>query len=223
MLNKEEPHIRPLTKLDREGLKQVIFAMLPDNDQKLITPKMVRDTLLGMVDSVLNLNDDNVDLRAYQTDILTVNQPGQTVFKLTQVPINPEPDSRFEVEGIVQQYGVDYTISNDELTVIQHPNWSLKTSHSLSIQYRYFQPAPVSGGGSGGNGGGSGGNGTLAEYEQQLNNQLSITINHNLDRYPNVRAVIGNKLQMVLDVEYPSRNQLIVRFRTPQSGVIIYS
>jgi hypothetical protein len=64
MQNKDEAHIVLLPTMTREALKQLILLEVLDNDNKLITPQMVRRVFNAVVDSVINWQDDTVDLRS---------------------------------------------------------------------------------------------------------------------------------------------------------------
>jgi hypothetical protein len=139
MSNKNEQHILDLpNKAGRVDLKQQVENQFPDNLQKLITARRLRDFLYMLIDSVINWVDDNVDLRAYANETLPVTTDGQTAFSLTHTPVNPDKDAILTVDGIKQQYGDDFTISGHLLTFIPSPDWGLKTTHKVVLQYRYY-------------------------------------------------------------------------------------
>jgi hypothetical protein len=66
-------------------------------------------------------------------DILTIGVNGQTVFAISQLPINPLT-SKLELNGAKQKYGIDYTIAGTVLTWIS-PIFTLKTSDTLELYY----------------------------------------------------------------------------------------
>jgi hypothetical protein len=179
MQNKDEAHIVLLPTMTREALKQLILLEVLDNDNKLITPQMVRRVFNALVDSVINWQDDTVDLRSYNTEILTAID-NQTEFTLQFIPINPDKDMQFTVDGIDQQYGVDFTVVDNILTFIPNTEWTIKATMRVAVKYRYFTVTS-----SGGTGGGTGGNtGGFNFIEVAIASQTNITITHNLGRLP---------------------------------------
>ena len=187
MLNKDEAHIVVLPTKNREQLKQVILTEVLDNDNKLITPEMVRTALNALVDSVINWQDDNVDLRAYANENL-VAVDNQTEFELQYTPINPEYDMLFAIDGVVQQYGEDYTVDNNVITFLPSADWQVKSTMKVTAQYRYFLVS------SGGSGGGANPSTGINYIEVSLTNQSSVTITHNLGRLPIGITIYENQL-----------------------------
>ena len=71
-------------------------------------------------------NGDNMD-------VLTIASNGQTVFAISQLPIN-QNTSKLELNGAKQKYGIDYTIAGTVLTWIS-PQFTLRTSDTLELYY----------------------------------------------------------------------------------------
>ena len=71
-------------------------------------------------------NGDNID-------VLTIASNGQTVFAISQLPININT-SKLELNGAKQKFGIDYTIAGTVLTWIS-PNFALRTSDTLELYY----------------------------------------------------------------------------------------
>jgi hypothetical protein len=188
MINKNEQHILDLPdKAGRVDLKQAVEDKFPDNLQKLIRAKHLRDFLYMLINSVINWTNDNVDLRAYANETLVVQSDGQVIFQLEKKPVNPSKDAVLTIDGVKQQYGDDFTITDDVLTFIPGPDWALKTSHKVVLKYRYYLANMGNGGGGNGNGGGN-----IGVTEIEVTNQTSITINHNLGRLPIVVVYEGS-------------------------------
>jgi hypothetical protein len=178
MSNKNEQHILDLPdKKGRVDLKQEVEDKFPDNLQKFITAKRLRDFLYMLINSVINWTNDNVDLRAYENQTLTVNIAGQTVFNLAKIPVNPEKDAVLSVDGVKQQYGSDFTILGNVLTFIPNSEWELKPMHKVVLKYRYYLENM-------GNGNGGGVSPSFSYVEVPITNQTTITVTHDLGRLP---------------------------------------
>lgn len=66
-------------------------------------------------------------------DVLTIASNGQTVFAISQLPINVNT-SKLELNGAKQRYGIDYTIAGTVLTWISS-QFILRTSDTLELYY----------------------------------------------------------------------------------------
>ncbi len=66
-------------------------------------------------------------------DVLTIASNGQTVFAISQLPININT-SKLELNGAKQKFGIDYTIAGTVLNWIS-PNFALRTSDTLELYY----------------------------------------------------------------------------------------
>lgn len=69
-----------------------------------------------------------------QTDRFTPTN-GQTVFVLAQIPMDPE-DVEVSVNGLVQEYMTEYTLSGSTLTWLNN-NFPLTTTDRLRVTYNY--------------------------------------------------------------------------------------
>lgn len=218
-MNKNEQHILDLPdKKGRVDLKQEVENKFPDNLQKLITAKKLRDFLYMLINSVINWTNDNVDLRAYENETLAVTENGQTEFELLKIPVNPEKDAVLTVDGVKQQYGVDFTISSNELTFIPNSDWQLKPSHRVVLKYRYYLDNM-------GNGGGSnpGPNPTTPDYQSfNITNLSTITITHNLGRLPIGVMVYDSNGNAVTCALQANASTLILEFNQPFTGKVLF-
>ncbi len=222
MENKDEAHILLLNTKNREQLKEVILQEVLDNDNKLITPQMVRTALNTLVDSVINWQDDNVDLRGYANEnLLAANNQFQ--FTLRYTPVNPQNDMLFAIDGVLQQYGEDYTVADNIITFLPSNDWHIKSSMKVTAQYRYFL---LSGGGSGG--GGTNPNTGLSYIEVSLTAQSSATITHNFGRLPiGVTIYEYNSTDNVHEVIFPetikaTNVSLNIDFGLPFTGKVLF-
>lgn len=215
MQNKDEAHILPLPTKTREELKQVILNEVLNNDNKLITPQMVRTAFNALVDSLINWRDDTIDLRRYHSEsLVAINN--QTEFTLQFTPINPDKDMQFTIDGIDQHYGIDFTVTDDVLTFIPSEDWAIKSTMRLSVKYRYFL-----GGSSGGSGGGSGGNG-FQYIQVNIINLNSLTITHNLGRLPIGVMVYDSTGNAVICALQANESTLTVEFSQPFTGKVLF-
>jgi hypothetical protein len=223
MSNKDEQHILDLPdKKGRVDLKQEVEEKFPDNLQKFITAKRLRDFLYMLINSVINWTNDNVDLRAYENQTLTVNVAGQTVFNLAKIPVNPEKDAVLSVDGVKQQYGADFTILGNVLTFIPNSEWELKPTHKVVLKYRYYLDNMGTGGGTGG-GGNTGG---FNFIEVTIASQTNVTITHDLGRLPigvTVYESVGSGEFELVNTEVIATNTTIaVDFGVSFSGKLLF-
>ncbi len=140
--NKAEPHIVLLTKRNREALKQYALARIYTNDNKEITATMVRESIEAVIDGVPNLIDDNLDLRAYQTENFTLADctlnAGVYSYELAHEAVNPQDDSELTWEGIVCDYGSEYSIAGNQLTFSLDADITQTADLEFTVKYRYF-------------------------------------------------------------------------------------
>ncbi len=220
MSNKNEQHLLDLPdKKGRVDLKQEVEDKFPDNLQKIITARRLRDFLYMLINSVINWTNDNVDLRAYEDETLVVGTVGQTVFSLQKTPVNPEKDAVLSIDGVKQNYGSDFTISGSQLTFIPHVDWVLKPSHKVVLKYRYYLDNMGTGGGSGG-----GGNppSAFTPVEVAINNVATMTVTHNLGRLPvGVMVYDVNGFAVVCGVQ-ASSSILTLDFNQPFVGKVLF-
>jgi hypothetical protein len=222
-INKDEQHILDLTdKQGRVDLKQEVENKFPDNLQKLIKARDLRGFLYMLINSVINWTNDNVDLRAYENQTLTVNANGQTVFNLAKIPVNPEKDAVLTVDGVKQQYGDDFTILGSVLTFIPNAEWELKPTHKVVLKYRYYLDNM-------GNGGGSGGGGITPSFnyiEVAIANQTNITITHNLGRLPIgisiYQSLGGGEFELVNTEVIATNTTITVGFGVSFNGKLLF-
>jgi hypothetical protein len=222
MSNKNEQHILDLPdKKGRVDLKQEVEDKFPDNLQKFITAKRLRDFLYMLINSVINWTNDNVDLRAYENQTLTVNIAGQTVFNLAKIPVNPEKDAVLSVDGVKQQYGADFTILGNVLTFIPNTEWELKPTHKVVLKYRYYLDNMGTGGGTGG-----GNTGGFNFIEVAIASQTNVTVTHDLGRLPigiTVYESIGNGEFELVNTEVIATNTTIaVDFGVSFNGKLLF-
>jgi hypothetical protein len=216
MQNKDEAHIVLLPTMTREALKQLILLEVLDNDNKLITPQMVRTVFNALVDSVINWQDDTVDLRGYHTEVLTAID-NQTEFTLQFIPINPNKDMHLTVDGIDQQYGIDFTVVDNILTFIPATDWTIKATMRVAVKYRYFTVTS--------SGGGSGGGGVTPSFnyiEVAIANQTNVTITHNLGRLPIGIMVYDNLGNVVICSEQATNSTLTLEFSQSFTGTVLF-
>ena len=219
-INKAEQHILDLSdKKGRVDLKQEVENKFPDNLQKLIKARDLRGFLYMLINSVINWINDNVDLRAYENQTLTVNANGQTVFSLAKIPVNPEKDAVLSVDGVKQQYGDDFTILGSVLTFIPNAEWELKPTHKVVLKYRYYLDNMGNGGGSGGGGGVTP---SFNYIEVAIASQTSVTITHNLGRLPIGIMVYDNLGNVVICSEQATNSTLTLEFSQAFTGTVLF-
>jgi hypothetical protein len=142
--NKGEPHLVGLNKKGREMLKAYALSRVYTNDNKEVTAHMVRETVESLIDGLPNLIDDNIDLRAYTSEVFQLadciydNVTQIYTFAMAEVAKNANDDSQFYIEGMVQAYGIDYLIIEDALIFSIDDELEDTDLLELEIKYRYF-------------------------------------------------------------------------------------
>jgi hypothetical protein len=222
-INKNEQHILDLTdKQGRVDLKQEVEDQFPNNLQKEITASRLRNFLYMLINSVINWTNDNVDLRAYENQTLTVNANGQTVFNLAKIPVNAEKDAVLTVDGVKQQYGDDFTILGNVLTFIPNSEWELKPTHKVVLKYRYYLDNMGTGGGTGG-GNNTGG---FNFIEVNIASQNTITVTHNLGRLPIgisiYQSLGGGEFELVNTEVIATNTTITVGFGASFNGKLLF-
>lgn len=141
-LNKEESHVVALAKKTRIELKTLLLEKIPDNLQKQIMAVDVRDTFEAVIDSTVNLIEENLDLRAYASHKFTLADctlsSGVYTYTLAHAAVNPDDDSELTVEGIACDYGTEYHISGTALTFSLDSSITSTTDLEFTVKYRYF-------------------------------------------------------------------------------------
>jgi hypothetical protein len=142
--NKAEPHLVSLPKKTRTELKAYRQTKVYKNDNKEIKAEMLADYLDAVTDATPNILDDNLDLRAYKSEVFQLadclhdNLSKIYTFALDSIAKNPNDDSQFYIDGILQAYGIDYLIADDELTFTIDEQLEDTELLELEIKYRYF-------------------------------------------------------------------------------------
>lgn len=142
--NKGEPHLIGLTKATRDNLKLYLEERIYENDNKEISATDVIESLIIMVDSAPNLLDDNLDLRAYKSEVFQLADCSYNAttkiytYTLAETAKNPIDDSQFFIDGLVNAYGVDYVIAGTSLIFSIDDELEDTTILELEIKYRYF-------------------------------------------------------------------------------------
>lgn len=140
--NKNQPHLLPLNKRTRNELRDLILAKIPDNLQKQIRARDVREVCEALTDSVINWQDDNVDLRQYGQERFLISEMTLTAGTyrrtLAQTPVNPEHGTMVFVDGLRLDYTVDFTIeSGNELMILQDSEVDI-TGIEVLVLYRFY-------------------------------------------------------------------------------------
>ena len=222
--NKAEAHLIPLLKKNRELLKAFLLTKIYPNDQKEITAEMVADVIRSLIDSMPNLLDDNLDLRGYKKESFTPAN-GQVSFNLQFKPINPEHNMLMFVDGVMQEFGVDYTVNEQTVTFVPTANlWEITADMSVVFLYRYFL---VSGTPGTGEEGGSPTTG-VNYIEVNLSDVIQSDIEHNLGRLPiGVTIYEYNSTDNVHEVIFPesikaTNVNLNIDFGLPFTGKVLF-
>ena len=84
-------------------------------------------------EAIAEIVDRLEDIVPFIKEVFNVSLNGQTVFALTEVSNNPAR-SELHVNGNLQEYGIDYTISGSMLTWLDN-DFTLTIGDKLIINY----------------------------------------------------------------------------------------
>jgi hypothetical protein len=137
--NKDQSHILALSKSTRQELKIKVGDNIFENDNELITATKVVEVLDALIDSVSNLEDDNIDNRfCGQESFTTAQMTDQGTYweyELSQAPVN---EITLFIDGVYQVQGIDFTVSDRTLIIEKDAEVPLDTTFSLETNYRYL-------------------------------------------------------------------------------------
>lgn len=141
-MNKAESQLIGLSKKTRTELKAYALARVYTNLNKEITAVMVRESLEAIIDSVINIVEENLDLRGYaQHRFLLADcslSAGVYTYTLANTAVNPQDDSSFFYDGLATDYGTDYNISGTALTFSLDADITVTSDIEFTVKYRYF-------------------------------------------------------------------------------------
>ncbi len=143
-LNKDEPHVLALTKKTRVELKTLVGEKIPDNLQKRIKAVDVRDSFEAVIDSTVNLIEENLDLRAYSEHFFQLSDctydSGTQIYTYTLAheAVNPDDDSTLVIDGMDCLFEVDYMIVGNLLTFTIDNDIEDTELLEMLVKYRYF-------------------------------------------------------------------------------------
>lgn len=140
--NKDQSHILALSKNTRQELKILVGDNIFENDNELITAAKVVEVLDAVIDSVSNLQDDNIDNRFCGQESFTTTQMTEYStywqYELLQAPIN---EVTLFIDGIYQIQGVDFTVSGVDgktLIIQKDAEVPLDATFAIEVNYRYL-------------------------------------------------------------------------------------
>lgn len=141
-MNKAESQLIGLSKKTRTELKSYALARIYANLNKEITAVMVRESLEAIIDSTINIIEENLDLRGYaQEKFLLSNctlNTGVYTFVLDHAAVNPQDDSSLFYDGLATDYGTDYNIAGTALTFSLDADITVTADIEFTVKYRYF-------------------------------------------------------------------------------------
>ena len=137
--NKDQSHILALPKQTRQELKIYVGDRIFENDNELIKAIDVVEVLDALIDSVSNLDDDNIDNRFCGQESFTIVQmtefSDRWEYEMAQVPIN---EITLFIDGIYQIQGVDFTVNDTLLVINKDAEVPFDSGFSFEINYRYL-------------------------------------------------------------------------------------
>lgn len=138
--NKDQSHIVALPKEGRTDLEDLVLSNIFDNDNELITPFLVREVLVGFVNSTANLLDDNIDNRFDKVESFGLADlsvfANHFEYVLQEVPVN---DFTLFIEGLEQREGTDYVIvAPQTLRIFKDEEVEVDSDFTFEVKYRFL-------------------------------------------------------------------------------------
>lgn len=137
--NKDQSHILALPKQTRQELKIYVGDRIFENDNELIKAIDVVEVLDALIDSVSNLEDDNIDNRFCGQESFTIAQmtefSDRWEYEMAQVPVN---EITLFIDGIYQIQGIDFTVNDTLLVINKDAEVPFDSGFSFEINYRFL-------------------------------------------------------------------------------------
>lgn len=140
--NRQQSHLNHLDGTGRIPTKEFIASRIYENDNEEVDTYDVVQSIEKVLDSSVNLMDDNVDLRQGKVETFQFSECVQNgsnyEFSLAETAVNPNDGSgRLNLEGCDLCYETDFRIQANK--VIFSVNNDVEADTKFQVQYKFYE------------------------------------------------------------------------------------